>query len=177
MIVSKKALLSACLSGHYLTFKSKNFDFFFCRWNTDQQNGTNNETEGSLSNIYGFGSISRRQSCKPIIAAVIGGAYGGGVEMILNCDLVVASQDSRFALPEVKRGVVAIQGGKYSAIFFFFWVGHAKRTSPPFPLFCYLTLTDTTLYLRHTPTLANSWTPGKIYNQSWRDYATKCPFL
>lgn len=35
--------------------------------------------------------------------------------MILNCDLVVASQDAKFALPEVKRGVVAIQGGKYSA--------------------------------------------------------------
>lgn len=83
-----------------------------CRWNADQQSGINNETEGTLSNNYGFGSISRRQSCKPIIAAVIGGAYGGGVEMILNCDLVIASQDAKFALPEVKRGVVAVQGGK-----------------------------------------------------------------
>ena len=44
---------------------------------------------------------------------MIGGAYGGGVEMILNCDLVIASQDAKFALPEVKRGVVAAQGGKY----------------------------------------------------------------
>ena len=43
---------------------------------------------------------------------MIGGAYGGGVEMILNCDLVIASQDAKFALPEVKRGVVANQGGK-----------------------------------------------------------------
>ena len=43
---------------------------------------------------------------------MIGGAYGGGVEMILNCDLVIASQDAKFALPEVKRGVVAAQGGK-----------------------------------------------------------------
>lgn len=83
------------------------------RWNKDQQSGTSNEIEGALSNIYGFGSISRRQSCKPFIAAVIGGAYGGGVEMILNCDLVIASQDAKFALPEVKRGVVAAQGGKY----------------------------------------------------------------
>lgn len=31
--------------------------------------------------------------------------------MILNCDLVVASQQAQFALPEVKRGVIAIQGG------------------------------------------------------------------
>lgn len=92
--------------------------FFVCflierRWNADQQRGNSSETEAALSNIYGFGSISRRQSCKPIIAAVIGGAYGGGVEMLLNCDLVIASQDARFALPEVKRGVVASQGGKY----------------------------------------------------------------
>jgi len=80
-------------------------------WNADQQSGADNDTERILSNIYGFGSISRRQSCKPIIAAVIGGAYGGGVEMLLNCDLVIASQDAKFALPEVKRGVVAAQGG------------------------------------------------------------------
>ena len=32
--------------------------------------------------------------------------------MVLNCDLVIASQDAKFAFPEVKRGVVAIQGGK-----------------------------------------------------------------
>lgn len=49
---------------------------------------------------------------------MIGGAYGGGVEMILNCDMVIASQDAKFALPEVKRGVVAAQGGKY---FFSWW--------------------------------------------------------
>jgi enoyl-CoA hydratase/carnithine racemase len=48
---------------------------------------------------------------KPIIAAVNGIAFGGGMEMILNCDLVIASEDAVFALPEVKRGVVASQGG------------------------------------------------------------------
>ena len=50
---------------------------------------------------------------------MIGGAYGGGVEMILNCDLVIASQDAIFALPEVKRGVVAAQGGKYFKLVLF----------------------------------------------------------
>jgi enoyl-CoA hydratase/carnithine racemase len=48
---------------------------------------------------------------KPIIAAVNGIAIGGGMEMIINCDLVIASDDAAFALPEVKRGVVAAQGG------------------------------------------------------------------
>jgi enoyl-CoA hydratase/carnithine racemase len=68
---------------------------------------------------HGFGSLSRRgvvtapHSIKPIIAAVNGiGAYGGGVEMVLGCDLVVASDKAKFALPEVKRGVVAAQGGQ-----------------------------------------------------------------
>lgn len=66
-----------------------------------------------MANVYGFGSISRRQSKKPIIAAVNGGgAYGGGTEMVLNCDYVVAGDQAKFALPEVKRGVIAVQGGE-----------------------------------------------------------------
>lgn len=49
---------------------------------------------------------------KPIIVAVNGaGAYGGGVELLLNADIVVASEKAKFALPEVIRGVVAGQGG------------------------------------------------------------------
>ncbi|KAJ3502146.1 hypothetical protein NLJ89_g9018 [Agrocybe chaxingu] len=80
-------------------------------WNKDQQSNTSNETSDVLRAIHGFASVSRRQSVKPIIAAVNGGAYGGGMELILNCDFVVAADDAKFALPEVKRGVVAIQGG------------------------------------------------------------------
>ena len=61
---------------------------------------------------HGFGSVSRRHTLnKPIIAAVNGGAFGGGVEMVLNCDLVIAEQNAKFALPEVKRGVIAAAGG------------------------------------------------------------------
>jgi len=80
-------------------------------WNDDQKQGIITEQERVLTSVHGFGAISRRRgSIKPMIAAVNGGAYGGGVEMILNCDLVVASDKAQFALPEVKRGVVAIQG-------------------------------------------------------------------
>ncbi|KXN84976.1 3-hydroxypropionyl-coenzyme A dehydratase [Leucoagaricus sp. SymC.cos] len=80
-------------------------------WNKDQQAGSSDEQETIASNLNGFGSLSRRQSNKPIVAAVNGGAYGGGVEIVLNCDIVIASEGSKFALPEVKRGVVAAQGG------------------------------------------------------------------
>lgn len=83
------------------------------RWDSNQQKGQTDEQERVAADVYGFGSISRRQSRKPMVAAVIGGAYGGGMEMLLNCDIVVASEDAKFALPEVKRGVVAIQGGKH----------------------------------------------------------------
>ncbi|UZJ52430.1 hypothetical protein CBS101457_001750 [Exobasidium rhododendri] len=59
----------------------------------------------------GFGSVSTRRLSKPIIAAVDGPAMGGGTELVLNCDLVVATSRSIFALPEVSRGVVAAMGG------------------------------------------------------------------
>lgn len=58
----------------------------------------------------GFGAISRKSGRKPIIAAVNGLAYGGGMELVTNCDLVIASSKATFSLPEVKRGVVAGAG-------------------------------------------------------------------
>jgi enoyl-CoA hydratase/carnithine racemase len=80
-------------------------------WSKDQQGGNTKEQQNTAANVHGFGSISRRHvSNKPMIAAVNGGVYGGGTEIVLNCDIVVASHDAKFALPEVKRGVLAIQG-------------------------------------------------------------------
>jgi hypothetical protein len=58
----------------------------------------------------GFGALSRRNGRKPIIAAVNGLAYGGGTELIVNCDMVVAAKSASFGLPEVKRGVIALAG-------------------------------------------------------------------
>jgi enoyl-CoA hydratase len=48
---------------------------------------------------------------KPVIAAVNGAAVGGGFELVLGCDLVVAADHARFGLPEVKRGLFAAGGG------------------------------------------------------------------
>jgi enoyl-CoA hydratase/carnithine racemase len=52
-----------------------------------------------------------RRSRKPIVAAVRGHAVGGGFELALYCDLIVAADDARFALPETGIGVIAGQGG------------------------------------------------------------------
>ena len=81
------------------------------RWNELAQKGNTDQQELAAANVHGFGSVSRRHTCKPIIAAVVGGAHGGGMEMLVNCDLVVASSDAKFSFPEVKRGVVAFLGG------------------------------------------------------------------
>jgi enoyl-CoA hydratase/carnithine racemase len=50
--------------------------------------------------------IIRRRRHKPLIAAVEGPALGGGLEIVLACDMVVASTTARFGLPEVTIGVV-----------------------------------------------------------------------
>ncbi len=59
----------------------------------------------------GFGGIAERPPVKPVIAAVEGYALAGGFELALACDLIVASQDAKFGLPEVRRGLVAGAGG------------------------------------------------------------------
>ncbi|HUW01734.1 MAG TPA: crotonase/enoyl-CoA hydratase family protein [Acidimicrobiales bacterium] len=61
----------------------------------------------------GFGGITNRERTKPIIAAVDGPALAGGCEIVLACDLVVASTDARFGVPEVKRSLVAAAGGLF----------------------------------------------------------------
>ena len=59
----------------------------------------------------GFGGIVERPPAKPLIAAVEGYALAGGFELVLACDLIVASEEAKFGLPEVKRGLVAGAGG------------------------------------------------------------------
>lgn len=59
----------------------------------------------------GFAGITQATLGKPMIAAVEGYALGGGFEIAIACDLIVAAETAKFGLPEVKRGLVANAGG------------------------------------------------------------------
>ena len=59
----------------------------------------------------GFAGIAQQPPDKPMIAAVEGYALAGGFEVALACDLIVAAEDARFGIPEVKRGLFAAGGG------------------------------------------------------------------
>ncbi|MEA3076921.1 MAG: enoyl-CoA hydratase [Actinomycetota bacterium] len=61
----------------------------------------------------GFAGLVRRRRTKPLIAAVDGPALAGGCEIALACDLIVASTNARFGVPEVKRSLVAAGGGLF----------------------------------------------------------------
>jgi enoyl-CoA hydratase len=66
--------------------------------------------ESPYAGDRGFAGITQRASRKPVIAAVEGFALAGGFEVALSCDLIVASREARFGIPEVKRSLVAAGG-------------------------------------------------------------------
>lgn len=59
----------------------------------------------------GFAGLCEHPPAKPLIAAIEGYALAGGCELALACDLIVASREARFGVPEVKRGLVPGSGG------------------------------------------------------------------
>ncbi|KAF1997708.1 ClpP/crotonase [Amniculicola lignicola CBS 123094] len=74
-------------------------------WNEMNKAGVVNKMDAP-----GLAGLPRRDGKKPIIAAVNGICMGGGLEMVANCDVVLASPSAVFSLPEVKRGIVPVAG-------------------------------------------------------------------
>ncbi|MEX5635891.1 enoyl-CoA hydratase-related protein [Parafrankia sp. FMc2] len=82
---------------------------FFCA-GTDLRTGAGPHTE--RGGMYG---VIKRRRTKPLVAAVGGPALGGGFELVLAADLVVAARAAWFALPETTRGRVPAAGGLFRA--------------------------------------------------------------
>ena len=60
---------------------------------------------------WGFAGFVNHPISKPVVTAVNGTALGGGTELALASDLVVAAESAKFGLPEVRRGLIAAAGG------------------------------------------------------------------
>jgi enoyl-CoA hydratase len=71
------------------------------------------QAAGLVTARGGFAGLVARARTKPVIAAVDGPALAGGTEIVLACDLVVASSAARFGVPEVKRSLVAAGGALF----------------------------------------------------------------
>lgn len=67
--------------------------------------------EKVVTDDKGFAGFVQAFVSKPVIAAIEGYALAGGCELALACDLIVAADNSKFGLPEVKRGLAAGAGG------------------------------------------------------------------
>ena len=82
----------------------------FCAGNDLKYQATGGDMSGQPSTGFA-GLTARTDLVKPVIAAVNGVAMGGGFEIALACDLIVASEDATFALPEPRVGLAALAGG------------------------------------------------------------------
>ena len=91
-------------------------DRFFCAGWDLKAVAARTEDEGAFGSGGFMGLTERFDLAKPVIGAINGTAGGGGVELMLCCDLVLSVPQAEFALPEVHRGFIAEAGGVLRAV-------------------------------------------------------------
>lgn len=82
----------------------------FCAGNDLKYQASGGDMSGQPATGFA-GLTARYEIVKPVIAAVNGVAMGGGFEIALACDLIIASENAIFALPEPRVGLAALAGG------------------------------------------------------------------
>ncbi len=101
--------------GQWVAIVTGAGDKAFCAGNDlkfQAEHGAKRVRELRQHHTSGFGGLSLRDSChKPVIAAVNGLALGGGFEIVLSCDIVIAAEHAQFGLPEPRVGLMAGYGG------------------------------------------------------------------
>lgn len=81
------------------------------KWRSELGEDARAHNRGEIDDQSGVG-FQRGSNCwKPFIAAVNGYAVGGGLELVLGCDLILAAENAQFGLPEVRRGLMADGAG------------------------------------------------------------------
>lgn len=76
-----------------------------------ERNGMSDETWRAQHQLIEEAFLAVKDFALPVIAAVEGHAHGGGLELALMCDFIIASRSAQFSLPEVKRGILPGGGG------------------------------------------------------------------
>lgn len=94
---------------------TSSIDSVFCA-GADLKAIATGQGKGTETAAGGFAGFVYALKKKPWIAAVEGQALGGGFELALACDMIVASENAKFGLPEVKRGLLANAGGVHRIV-------------------------------------------------------------
>jgi len=104
---SEPSLRCAVFTGRVITSERP---AFCAGMDLKQWNSVAGSNEQPRSTTDGFAGLSNRRGKKPVVSAVHGICFGGGMEAAANTDLIIAHESSTFALPEASKGVAAIAG-------------------------------------------------------------------
>lgn len=86
-------------------------DRIFCSGMDLREFASGGGATGSPEGMAGFDRLLRGELTVPVVGAANGTAVGGGLELLLGCDVIVAAETAKFGLPEVKRGLYPAGGG------------------------------------------------------------------